>query len=212
MTNRSDGAVLTLSEDLVSSELVAFVPGPEEVTVEAPWGPFPMDAPLGRTTVLTVGPDGQGLCVGTQEDFEIRCVDTTRGPTLIRWNGDPVPVRADDPEVERWRERQEAMLGMKVASPELRSILDDVPTPDLRPPYTHIALDSEDVLWVQVASGLDDVPSHELFRMDGTWLGSIQLGSLRLMDAGADYVLGVRQDEFGVEYLEQWSLSRGETE
>lgn len=51
---------------------------------------------------------------------------------------------------------------------------------------------------------------HDLFRPDGVYLGTLKLPyDFRVMEIGAEYLLGVATDDLGVEYVHMYGLDRG---
>ena len=74
-------------------------------------------------------------------------------------------------------------------------IRDEVFTPD--------GADRIGVVWNP--SGL-----HDVFRPDGVYLGTVQLPGLGRVEIGADHVLGVNSDEWGIQYVRVFGLDRGE--
>ena len=51
---------------------------------------------------------------------------------------------------------------------------------------------------------------HDLFRPDGVYLGTVKLPhGLRVMEIGADYVLGVATDDLDIQYVHLYGLDRG---
>jgi len=79
------------------------------------------------------------------------------------------------------------------------------------PFFGDILLDSEGYLWVQDYSTPFFLnPNWSVFQPSGQWLGEVRMPSdLRVTDIGKDYVLGVRMDEDGVQYLQAFGLNRG---
>ena len=58
---------------------------------------------------------------------------------------------------------------------------------------------------LMLSSGL-----HDLFRPDGVYLGTVKLPhGLRVMEIGADYVLGVATDDLDIQYVHLYGLDRG---
>lgn len=87
------------------------------------------------------------------------------------------------------------------------------------PVLRSIRLDETESLWVEPFFGAGiDVGPFEVFDADGTWLGSVSVpaglnrGFIASMapglEIGDDYLLGVWNDDRGVEYVRLYSLDR----
>lgn len=50
---------------------------------------------------------------------------------------------------------------------------------------------------------------HDVFRPDGTYLGTVRLPRLGRVEIGADYVLGTVVDDWGIYYVRMFGLARG---
>ncbi len=90
-----------------------------------------------------------------------------------------------------------------------RQLIDQVPLPTVRPFFTQIILDHDGNLWVKLGPAADsDSPEDRylIFDEHSTIRGSLRLPSLRVLEIGSDYVVGVREDEYGVEYLLEYDI------
>lgn len=99
-------------------------------------------------------------------------------------------------------------------------LFNDMPKPDHHPPVGPLAVDAEGHLWVREWSdretGLPD--QWSVFDADGRWLGVVpgqpdlflcnRLVSLGLCWLGKEYFLTVSQDDYGVERVEGYRISR----
>jgi hypothetical protein len=153
-------------------------------------------------TEAVVAPSADGLWYGDADDYELReevGADETR--RIIRWQGPDRTIRNGDVQavLATWSEG---------ADPEVRSYLAEYgrthPRADRFPAYERLVLDRTGRLWVQ-----DYVKDH----LDDGWRYWLVLSSagtellarvktpavIEIHDIGDDWLLGVTQDELGVE-------------
>ena len=168
----------------------------------------PIPPPGAATTSIVVQPGGERICVGTRAAPEVRCFDPDGARTSVRWGDPPVPLTAAD--VDGWREATIASWGPKMSRSDAESLLADVAMPRNRPAYGDILLDRSGNLWVQrTREGSPSEHEYLVFDPGGILLGSVELPSIRVLEIGEDYVLGVHRDELEVEYLHLYPLTKG---
>jgi hypothetical protein len=214
ITPRSGGfrprsGALRISADLSVVDTLMLFGDTEQVVVDAPWGKFSVAPPGARTTHLThLGPSPR-ICIGDQEDPEISCFGAGMGKTSLRWDIDPVPLTEDD--VSSWREETLRLLDPKLSRDQILEILDQVPLPQSRPPFSQILLDPSGNLWTGLGPTAGGSPGSNdflVFGPDGILLGLVALPRIRVLDIGRDYVLGVYEDELGIQYIHTYDLRK----
>lgn len=208
---RGASGLLRAEKDLSHVDTLLFFGDVEQVTLEAPFGSFPVRAPVARETSIAHGGNPLKICVGTQREHEVRCFGPEGSSTVVRWSGEPRPVREEDMAV--WREAILEQLGQKLAEDQVRPILQQVPRPTQRPPYFDIQLDELGNLWVRLGPTREGPPSwvdHGVFDTRGALLGTLPLPPIRVLEIGRDYILGVYEDELEVEYLRLYPLVKPE--
>jgi hypothetical protein len=206
---RRGSGVLRVAEDLSTIDTLAFFPGLEEFTVDAPWGPFPMEIPLARRTFMAHTSGPLGSCIGVQEFPFVDCFGRGGERLRIRWSHDLPPVR--EGEIEGWRSRITRQLGQKVGEGDIRRMLDAVPLPEVRPPHAGLTFDAVGNLWVEIGptgEGRESTVEFLVFDPEGIWLGVVHLPPIQVMEIGSDYVLGVFEDELEVQYLHEYALRK----
>jgi hypothetical protein len=89
-----------------------------------------------------------------------------------------------------------------------------VELPERKPAYGRLIVDADDNLWVaEYERHRDAMNRWNVFDPDGRWLGAVSTpAGLMIHEIGSDYLLGVRRDEFDVEYVQLYELRRGESE
>jgi hypothetical protein len=155
---------------------------------------------------------GQDILFGDAETFEIRRYRSD-GTLLrvIRRMDSPDPISETDIETVVNARLED------VASDEermrLAAVYENAPYPSSLPAHGVLATDAEGNLWVE-AYRFGDLPRTvegprlwSVFSPDGEWLTDVILpNGFSVSQIGADFVLGVRRDELGVEMVEMYSL------
>jgi hypothetical protein len=209
---RKPSGALWVSADLTTVEASVRFGGVEQVIVEAPWGPFAVAPPLARNTSVAVHPKQARVCIGEQEGPEVRCFGPDGSSATLRWLPEPRTARADQPEVDEWREATTELLGQKVSPDNVRRMLDAIPVPQLWPVYSEITLDHDGNLWVRFGpADRGGAREYLVFDTTGALLGGVSMPPVRVLEIGPDYVLGVRRDELEVEYVQIFEISKPPT-
>lgn len=96
---------------------------------------------------------------------------------------------------------------------QAEQLLDRVDLPSHRPPYDDLHIGSLGHVWVGDARfEFQDRARYRIFSSDGRWLGSVTVPPLRVLEIGDDYVLGLFRDEFDVQFLRVYDLTRSRGE
>jgi hypothetical protein len=168
--------------------------------------------PFARSTHVAV--DDDGFWVGTADRFEIGRYDTAG--RLVRLVRRPVaPPRVTDADVASGKRRDVgntpasggAGAGLRRAV-EARWQRAAIPT--TMPAHGPLEVGGGR-LWVRETAPPDAAGSRWVaFRSDGVMLGSVVLPArFRVLEFGADHVLGVRRDDLDVQQVELYALRRG---
>ena len=209
---RGQSGALRVSGDLSAIDTVMLFGDVEQVTVDAPWGPFAVVPPFARTTTIAVQPNQARACIGEQAGPEVVCFRPDGSRTEVRWLPEPKSVRADDAEVEAWREAAAELYGQKVSPDDVRRLLDQVPIPEVRPEYSEIHLDHGGHLWVKLGpTDRGGEMEYLVFDQAGALLGSVSMPPVRILEIGPDYVVAVHRDEFEVEYVQIFDITKPST-
>ena len=162
---------------------------------------------FGRTTAIAGS--SQRYYVADNATYEMRAYDMDgRLSLLIRKQHTPVPVTDED--VQRLRD---ARLE-RVSDPERQRVIRRAqdrkpPAPATMPALGDvIRLDTEGNLWVPEYSRPGEYPlAWSVFAESGRFLGVVDVpDGLALHDIGSDYVLGLRTDQDGVQYVQLHEL------
>lgn len=206
---RQPSGALRVSGDLSKTDTLMFFGDIEQISVEAPFGRWPIPVPLGRRSWITHQGSPSRICIGDQEAPQIECFGPGGSRTLLRWSWERTPVTKE--EVAEWREESVRLYGQKMSEDEVLRMLDQVPVPAVRPDYSRITLDRLGYLWVEVgpaARGPAPGVDHLVFDPEGALLGVVRVPPIRILEIGDDYVLGVHHDELEVEYLQVFEIRR----
>lgn len=155
------------------------------------------------------------LAVVDTERFSVRSISLDDGSTarILRRDVPVSEVTSEDVDAYvEWMTAMSVAQGLYLP-PGLR----EQPRASTLPVLKSINLDADGNLWVEPHSRHGaEVPPFEVYAADGTWLGTVALPpGLQLVnsvgiptgfDIGDDYILGVWQDELGVEYVRMYGL------
>jgi hypothetical protein len=208
-SHRLHSGALRVSKDLSVIDTLMFFGDTEQVSVDAPWGPFSVAPPLAKQTRTTHQGNPPKICVGDQEGPEIVCFGPGGKRTAIRWVHEPVPLT--ETEVAAWRDATVELYDLKLNRDQVLGMLDQVPRPEARPPYSTIILDQEGNLWAErgpTAGESKDSIDFLVFDLDGVLLGVVALPPIQVLEIGDDYVVGVRRDELEIQYVQLHGLRK----
>lgn len=179
-------------------------PGSELYVVNTANGPRPRRHPFTRNAYPLVWGD---LVVITANDrYEVRAYRTDGSLARIvrRDHEARAPTRAD---------LRDYVAGQDSGQPEAGFTLDavvDMPLVESFPAFGQMFVDRLGYLWVEEyrLPGQD----HRLwtvFDPEGRVLGLVDMPEInRILEIGEDYILGRREDELEIEYVDVWTLDR----
>ena len=86
----------------------------------------------------------------------------------------------------------------------------EIPFPERMPVYRRMQVDTQGYVWAERFSPpWEEDSSWYVFDEQGTWLGEVSTPpGLYIFEIGADYVLGLRRDELGVQFVVMVLLDR----
>jgi hypothetical protein len=207
---RQRSGALRVSADYSVIDTLMFFGDIEQISVDAPWGQFPVAPPHAKRTWITHQGDPSRVCVGDQEGPEIVCFGPEGNRTVLRWDSEPTPPPTRE-EIVAWREANVRLMEQKLSEDEVLRMLDQVPMPAARPDYAQITLDRLENLWVELGPATRSSTSsvdYLVFDTVGALLGVVPLPPIQILEIGEDYVLGIHQDEFEVEYLQVYEIRK----
>ena len=207
--SRQRSGALRVSGDLSVIDTLMFFGDIEQVSVDAPFGAWPLPLPHGKRTEITHQGNPSRICIGDQEAPQIACFGPDRSRTVLRWTSEPIPLSPE--EVALWRETTLRLFEQKLTEIEILQMLDQVSVPEVRPHYSRITLDRVGYLWVELGpSPRVSPPSVDYLVFDtvGALLGVVALPPIEVLEIGEDYLLGIHHDEFEVEYLQVYEIAR----
>ncbi|MCY3599161.1 MAG: hypothetical protein OXN85_04215 [Gemmatimonadetes bacterium] len=190
---RADGSV--------QRDLGAY-PGSELYMVNTVDGsPFPRPYPFSRNAYPLVWADL--VVITTNDRYEIRAYrpDGSLARIVRRDHEARAPTRGD---------LRDYVARQNPDRPEALDAVGDMPLVEAFPAFASVHVDRLGYLWVREYR----LPGerHRLwtvFDPDGRLLGLVEMpGSFSVEEIGEDYILGSRDDELDVEYVESWPLDR----
>ena len=150
--------------------------------------------------------DGDGMIVGTSEVYEVRFYSVDGSlRRIVRKQYVPLPVTQADVDAAVAHEIETAPRNLP---DEALDLLDKMRAPTSMPAYRSFLTDAEGNLWVEEYRRVgDEIPRWSVFDLEGRWLGLVTGPErLRVMDIGADYVLGIATDDMDVEQARMYRL------
>ena len=163
--------------------------------------------PFGRTTVGTLW--GNLLATGVQDSYEIKAFEPDGSLVrIVRRDGDP--RKTTQAELDEYFARQVVGRPAEVRT-RMLNMVRDMPLVDSYPAFEEIVGDLAGYLWVREYRmfGEGD-PVWTVFDPEGRIQGLVETPpGLDIFEIGEDYLLGLVEDELGVEYVQVWALDRG---
>jgi len=191
--------------------MLGWYSGPEEFNIGNASQARYMTMPLFRSVKVAVGGTPPRVYIGGMQDgvegYEIH-VYTSDGRLdgLIRHRLPSESFPEGDREQPQRAEREE--LEGRIPGRELSAYLENITR--FFPPHGELEVDSEGYLWVETYSrSREEAKTYRVFDPAGRLIGTAHTPpGFRVMEIGADYVLGVRTDENGVEFVHLYTLER----
>lgn len=185
-------------------------PGLEQVCVAASPRPTCTATVFPHRTTRGLGKDPDRLYLGDSERPEIRVLTPEgRVVRIIRLPSEQIPVSNE--ELEREIDRRTRSAEKQGVMDRERLVLSAAPSPDVFPFFGELFIDKQGFLWLEdLRRGPDARIRYRIFGPEGGMLGSVAVPEdLGFLEIGEDYILGVRTDDLGVEYVDMYQLERG---
>lgn len=204
---RSDTEWAVLDVDGTRDVSLGEFPAFEDWAISTPDGDMgETPHPFGRSTVGTLW--GNLLAIGVQDSYEIKAF-APDGSLVRIVRRDSDPRKATQTELDEHFARQVAGRPAEVQT-RMLNMVRDMPLVESYPAFEEIAGDRAGYLWVREYRmfGEGDVV-WTVFDPEGRIRGLVETPpGLEVFEIGEDYVLGLVEDELGVEYVQLWALSR----
>lgn len=196
--------LMRVAGDMSSGEVLGEYGGIEQQFVQVDAGPrglMSMVAPHApATSYLGVATDGT-MVVGDSKAPEIHVFRADGRRERFRWAAELEPLTAE--ELERWKAYQRDAGWMRDRLPQFERGWAAMIPPTTKAAFGRVAGGRDGSIWVPESQEPWASESRFLvFTPGGRLRGKATIpGSFTVMDAGADWVLGVWRDENDVEYL-----------
>lgn len=163
--------------------------------------------PFGRNTSSATA--GDRFFVGIGGSYEISVFD--QSATLLRL------IRLDRPiepitqaDIDRYIEDEIEDADTSNERRQFEALMAEMPIPTEMPPYSAFVVDALGYLWVQDYAGPRvREPSWTIFDREGHIVDRISTPDrMQVLEIGEDYLLGRLSDEFDVEYIQIYELTR----
>ena len=164
--------------------------------------------PMSRKGIFAVGGWPRKLVVADGWGDEVRTFDLAADPVLP---GETIPIRhvRRPPTADELAVAWEEVSARRVGSPEY--VRERLPAPDSIPNVDHLVVDDMGMVWVgsYQADASATRPYHVYDGEGGRFLARLEMpAGVKVLEIGADYVLGVKRDELEVERVVLLRLTR----
>jgi hypothetical protein len=90
------------------------------------------------------------------------------------------------------------------------SMYSEMPLPDRMPVYQSLVVDDQGWVWAELyRTGLSELSEWLVFDSEGRGRGKIQIpNDIQVLQVGGDFILGLWQDDFQVQYVQLFELMR----
>ena len=176
-------------------------PGSELYVVNTANGPRPRRYPFSRNAYPLVWRDL--VVISANDRYEIRAYrpDGSLARIVRRDHELRAPTRAD---------LRDYVARQNPDPPEALDAVGDMPLVEAFPAFGRVLVDRLDYLWIEeYRLPGEDHRLWTVFDPEGRALGLVEMpGSFTVEEIGEDYILGTREDELDIEYVESWPLDR----
>jgi hypothetical protein len=178
--SRADSGAVTLLDSVPGSERWG------QVREERVVGTRPL--PLGKEPVIGIG--RTQVYVGSADRFEIRAFQLDGSPSVVLQRSEP-PVAVTPAHVRDLIEREVADGG-EARRAAIERGLGEIDLPSTLPAYTHLLVDSEDLVWVRPFPPRDSTTVRwSVFAPTGALVAEVAVPTfLEVFEIGSDYLLG----------------------
>lgn len=200
----SDGSVLDSISGLRGDDRAFSVTSPEDGRLRIRSQPVPFLASLEAYA------SGGGLVVGSTDAFEISVFDARAQLTMIVRVATPLRL-VDEAVRAEWIAEQLAGLRESPQIEERRRALSELPLPDTLPAFGAVVLDAVGNLWVEEFSVTmpPDGVAWTVFSDRGAVIGRVFTPpNFVPHEIGANYILGLHEDELGVQFVHEYALDK----
>ena len=156
---------------------------------------------------------GRTVIIANGRDPEVRVLDDEmRLRLIIRWDNPGGEVTAGHIQAAREAERRRAMENGEISRYEEANLSPNRPAADVFPAVSSVQAGTDGTVWVwrYQRPGAAQEPRLMAFDPDGEFVCHMatEENDFRMLEFGADYVLGVHENELGVQHVAMYDLSR----
>jgi len=196
------------SPDLSEAMWLGWFPG----LLQGQEASVPVVPPHSPNSQAVVGGDPPKVVIGDSDRPELFVFDPPGVlASIIRWDAEPRRVQPEW--VEQWKEERSAADLPPGQLQELERVWRWMPVPETLPHFEALEVDREENLWVRAAvAPSDSILEYLVFDPQGKMLGRlpVPLGLVHnpmvRLDIGGDYLLGVWEDELGIQSVRMYGL------
>ncbi len=168
-------------------------------------------SPFARSPTAALGPPPDRVAISDSRRWEIQIFDALGAMRKI-WRGrfPRVPVTRSMIAAAR-REDTGVASRLGLTRREAEKAFDALPTPDSVPAIGVMMWDALENLWVGGREGeVRDIGDYQVLDKEGRWLSTVVVPKslVQIFEIGADYLLAAGQDEYGVQYLQEYEIRK----
>ena len=207
--------LIFVARDSTTREL--YEPGGFEQVMLKPEAGRPTSAQVrfGMSGVAALGGRPPRVWTGRNDRYELWQFDS--GGELLRIvRADRRPLAVTEADVERsTKQVRQSLTDAPIPEDRKKAMLDmalQAPSADSMPVFRRVFVTVDGGAWVgrvqRPSEDPDDwIPEYDVFGPDGRWLGLAHPPKgVQPLEIGADYFLGLRRDDLGVEHVELYDL------
>lgn len=208
-TSELSGGVALHHRGMHAPELLARLPPPAQVALEAPWGSMMVPAPVEGGPDAAIDPGSGRICVGHHDIAELRCRDESGRSLGLRWTDEARPLAPEQGALDTWRQELVTFFAGKVSESEVEEMTRGVTLSDSHPAFSGLTFDADGYLWIRLGPAVEQTTDEYLVLTDELAVhGRITLPVMEQLVISHTRVLGIQETELGLQEVVAWELVR----
>jgi len=203
--NRNRHEYFAVTRATQESRLLATYAGQPTQTASEGAGTYMMPVLMTRPPQVAVLPGIVALASGSDPELDLVGFSGTALRTI------PLPISVSEISDEEFAAAVAEDIGTGEGwDPLALAAMEAMGRPEQRAPTQKLLADRMGLVWVELEETPPDMRKWLVVDPRGTVLAEVLTpGDVSVLEVGEDYILGVRRDAVGVEFVESYSLDRG---